>query len=289
MNLDANLLVIIFLFGLIIGSFLNVVIYRLPIILYASWNNDEANNDSQHNALAHKLKHKFSKFNLAKPRSHCNNCANYLPFWCNIPIISFIFLKGRCYFCNSKIGYQYPIVELLNAILYVLVTYVASDYYMLVLYFIFISIVICLTFIDFNELLLPDELTLLLLWLGLLANTQVNIASSLSSAVIGAAIAYIFLWSLYWIFKLISKKDGLGYGDFKFFAAILAWFGSTAFIPILLIAPMLAMIYFIICLLFKKITFNTLIPFGPFLAIASMFVLFLHKTTYFEYFKYLII
>ena len=148
-----------------------------------------------------------------------------------------------------------------------------------------ISFAISLIVIDFNTFLLPDELTLPLLWLGLLVNINGLVANNLSVAVIGAMLGYVSLWLLYWVFKLLTKRDGMGYGDFKFLAAILAWFGYKAFIPILLIAPGLAIIYFIILRLLRRVELDQPIPFGPFLGIAGLVILYVNQTNILDYFE----
>jgi leader peptidase (prepilin peptidase)/N-methyltransferase len=163
--------------------------------------------------------------------------------------------------------------------------FLATDSLLLLCYLVFISFVVCLIVIDFNTFLLPDELTLLLLWLGLLVNIKGLVAIDLMSSVIGAMVGYVSLWLLYWIFKLITKREGMGYGDFKFLAAILAWFGYQAFIPVLLIAPMLAIIYFIILRLLHQLKLDQPIPFGPFLGIAALVLLCINRTGFLNYFQ----
>jgi leader peptidase (prepilin peptidase)/N-methyltransferase len=266
--------ILLFILGGVIGSFLNVVIYRLPIMLQHKWENDCA--------ILSGNEPTKSSFNLMYPRSHCRDCLKKIPEWANIPLIGFLILKGKCYFCKAKISKRYPFVELLTGGLFV----IAGCYFSGVLFLgllLYISFVICLVFIDYDNFILPDELTLPLLWLGLLFNIHGVLSGSLENAVIGAALGYFVLWSIYWGFKLITKKDGMGYGDFKFLAAILAWSGYQALIPVTFIASILGIIYFVIIIISDKIKTsgnikNALqhhIPFGPFLGLASLLFIFL--------------
>ena len=261
--------ILLFVLGIIIGSFLNVVIYRLPIILENKWQNDCAILGG-HDPIN-------SPVNLFFPSSHCVNCKNKIPFWSNIPIIGFLLLNGKCFFCKSKISIRYPLVEILSGTLFS----VAGMYYeglSLFAVLILISFVICLVFIDFDKFLLPDELTLLLLWLGLLFNLNGMLSGSLEGSVVGAILGYMVLWSIYWIYKLLTKKDGMGYGDFKFLAAILAWTGYVGIIPVTMLASSLGIVYFIIIYLSNKllkgIAFKNIleqhIAFGPFLGAAAI-------------------
>jgi leader peptidase (prepilin peptidase) / N-methyltransferase len=220
--------VLLFILGAVVGSFLNVVIYRLPIILKQQWKNDakdvlqlessttlEASSDtigmnSDTNDHNDSLEHKF---NLFYPFSHCPLCKTKIRFWTNIPIIGYFLINGRCLHCQSKIAIVYPLVELITAVLFVAVGFFTNSPWLLMAYLAFVSIVICLIVIDYNEMLLPDELTLSLLWLGLLANLNGAVCGSLQSAVIGAFVGYLVLWLVYWLVKLITHKDGMGYGN----------------------------------------------------------------------------
>lgn len=257
--------------GLCIGSFLNVVIYRLPIMLKKKWRNecieilDEECSLSLDNDGA---------FNLLKPDSHCPNCQRDIPIWANIPVISYFLLRGKCRFCNEKISIRYPLVELLTSGLFVAVGLVFTDGALIVAGLFFVAIIICLVFIDLDTFLLPDELTLPLLWLGLLVNLNGMIAPNLSSAVIGAAFGYLILWSIYWIFKLITKKEGMGYGDFKLLAALGAWFGWQSLVNILLVSSMLGIIYAFVLRFSGRLSKGDPVSFGPFLGIAGVITLF---------------
>ena len=260
---------ILFLLGLIIGSFLNVIIYRLPIILNRRMHNECVG------ILGVDLPLYLEKFSLFFPFSHCTACKVRVPFWANIPLIGYFLLNGRCYNCKTKISIRYPLVELLTAVLFVLAGYIHNDIVILPGLLLFTSITLCLILIDYDTFLLPDELTLCLLWLGLLFNLTGIFAGSLANAVIGAVVGYMLLWLVYWGFKLITKKDGMGYGDFKFLAAILAWVGYQGLVPVLLISSLAGIVYFIVAKLSGKLKIEEPtghIPFGPFLGVAGLVV-----------------
>lgn len=260
---------ILFVFGACIGSFVNVVIFRLPIMLSRKYviaaaeviDIDYIKPDSYPD-----------RFNLLTPQSRCFKCNTNIG-WLNIPILGYIFTRGKCIECKHKYSIQYLVVELTTALLFALVGYMNSNLFIILAQMIFISIVICAIVIDYNTLLLPDELTLPLLWIGLLVNLHGLISGGLARAVLGAAIGYLLLWSIYWIFKLITKREGMGYGDFKFLAAILAWLGLNAIIPVLIIAPLLGIGYFIAVYIARKISISSIIPFGPFLGISAIVTL----------------
>lgn len=261
----------LFLFGSIIGSFLNVVIYRLPIILQRKWRKDCCESlDIEYN----KIDDLPNKYNLLTPASHCSICQAPVPFWSNIPILGFFIVRGKCHNCKSKISFQYVIIEILVALLFSYVGYTTLEVWVILAKILFISFVLCAIFIDYKTFLLPDELTLPLLWFGLLVNIHGMLSGSLANSVVGAAVGYFSLWFVFWAFKLVTRRDGMGYGDFKFLAAILAWLGIGGFIPILFIAPLLGILYFLVVYLCGKQKINHPIPFGPFLGIAAILVLF---------------
>ncbi|HLX54764.1 MAG TPA: prepilin peptidase [Aquella sp.] len=262
-------IVLLFL-GLIIGSFLNVVVYRLPVILRRKWHNES----KEHLSLD--IVCPYEPINLIHPASHCPVCKAKIPLWANIPLLGYFIVNGRCHHCRTQISVRYPFVELITGVLFVTAGYISNDVVLLPALLVFISFVICLILIDFDAMLLPDELTLSLLWLGLLVNINGILSLSLANAVLGAAIGYVSLWLVYWLFKLVTKRDGMGYGDFKFLAAILAWTGYQAFVVVLLISSMLGIMYYIIAKLTGKLHLNGNvaghIPFGPFLGIAGLVV-----------------
>lgn len=275
---DSLRYIIAVVFGLCIGSFLNVVIVRLPVILKHKWAKqsleflEEENLDPElleQVIINLSLKSSSEKISLSFPASHCVYCQQKLQFWMNLPILSYLILKGRCYFCSKKISIHYPIVELATALLFGYIAYLYQDLFHLLEYFIFFSVIIVAAVIDFQTMLLPDEITLPFLWLGLLFNIQGFISGSLLSSIIGAIFGYIFLATIYWTFKLLTKKEGMGFGDFKFLAAIGAWLGVNYIIPIAMISSISTIIYAIAFFMIKRKNLTTAVPFGPFLALAA--------------------
>lgn len=249
-----------------IGSFLNVIIYRFPLMLNYTWHKQ------CEEYLDIKISHTTSIiFNLAWPKSHCIHCKNNLKLWHNIPILSFIFLHGRCAFCKEKISWQYPAIELMTAILAVILAIQYGVSLQFFAYCLLTYALICLVFIDLKQQLLPDHITLPFLWLGLFFNIF-NIFCPLAAAVTGVIIAYCSLWIINFLFKLYMKKDGMGNGDFKLFALFGAWFGWYTLPLILFIAAASGMIVSIMLLLANKISRQQAIPFGPYLAIAGWLV-----------------
>ena len=262
--------IVLFILGAVIGSFLNMVIHRLPIILMRKWRRASCETLEVDYI---KIDDYPERFNLILPASQCANCKSTIPFWANIPLLGFFIVKGQCVKCHTKISLTYLWVELFCSVLFAYAGYTTPDLWLLALKLIFIAFVLCAIVIDWQTFLLPDELTLSLLWLGLLTNWHGLISGSLASSVAGSALGYLSLWSVYWLFKLLTKRDGMGYGDFKFLAAILAWIGIDGFMPILLIAPVLGIIYFTVAYLLGKAKLQKPIPFGPFLGIAAIIVL----------------
>ncbi len=254
------------IFGLIIGSFLNVVIYRMPKILTRQW---------QQNCLALQCKEMPDQapLTLATPRSACPTCNHTITAIENIPVISYLFLGGKCKSCKTRISIRYPLVEILTGALLGLVAYQFGYTYTTLFAWIFILALIILSLIDFDTQLLPDDITLPLLWLGLLFNLN-NGFTDLKSAVIGAAIGYLILWSIFWLFKITTKKDGMGYGDFKLLAAIGAWFGWQLLPAVVLLSSVLGAIIGIGLMWLKGKSSQTAIPFGPFLALGGIAALF---------------
>lgn len=254
------------LFGLMIGSFLNVVIYRLPKMMEQAW---------QNNCLELQGKEipANSKFTLATPRSVCPHCAHKISALENIPVISYLWLKGRCRACKSPISARYPLVEILTASLLGLVSWKFGYSYTTLFAAAFTFALISLTFIDFDTQLLPDDITLPLLWLGLLFNLNYGF-TDLKSAVIGAMAGYLVLWSVFWLFKLLRGKEGMGYGDFKLLAAIGAWFGWQLLPAVILLSSTLGALIGIALIVLTKRDKNIPMPFGPYLAIGGIAALF---------------
>ncbi|HQD66880.1 MAG TPA: prepilin peptidase, partial [Casimicrobium huifangae] len=207
-------------FGALIGSFLNVVIYRLPVMMEHAWQDELA--DAQGNEPAPR-----ERFNLVVPRSRCGQCGHAITALENIPIISWLALRGRCSACGTRISARYPLVEAATAALFVTCAWHFGFTFQALAAMTFCAVLVTLTGIDLDTQLLPDQLTLPLLWLGLLVNLFAMFAH-LPDAVIGAAAGYLVLWSVYWLFKLVTGREGMGYGDFKLLGALGAWFGWQA-------------------------------------------------------------
>ena len=255
------------IFGLMVGSFLNVVIHRLPKIMEREWHNNCL--DLQDQKIP-----ELAQYTLAKPRSACPNCGHKITALENIPVISYLFLKGRCSSCHANISIRYPLIEALTGMLIGLVSWKFGYTSTTLFAWVFCFALVSLTFIDFDTQLLPDDITLPLLWLGLLFNLN-NGFTTLNAAVIGAIAGYMILWSIYWAFKLATGKEGMGYGDFKLLAAIGAWFGWQLLPAVILLSSVLGAIIGISLIIFTKQGRETPMPFGPFLAIGGIAALFL--------------
>jgi leader peptidase (prepilin peptidase)/N-methyltransferase len=254
------------LFCLCVGSFLNAVIHRLPLMLFADWKAQ----CSEYLELPFEAP---EKINLFYPRSFCPQCKTLISAWHNIPLISYLFLQGKCNKCHKSIPIRYFFVEAftLASSLLALWQFGFSLQLVFALLFIWISIIIC--FIDLKHQIIPDSLSLSLLWLGLLANTM-GLFTSLPNAVLSAISAYLFLWFFIQLFYLITGKIGMGNGDFKLYAAFGAWFGWTTLPFILLFSSLVGAIVGIIYLKTSKQNKATPIPFGPFLVFAGLVSLF---------------
>ncbi len=253
--------------GLIIGSFLNVVIVRIPKMMEQEW---------QEEARAFlelpPEKKKTDKLNLFLPRSHCVHCKKKLSVWQNIPVLSFIFLRGKCAHCQKVISWQYPVVELLTALLSMVVAWQfgATPQGFAAIFFTYMIVVLC--FIDLNTQLLPDSFTISTLWIGLLISLVPLFANPVS-AILGAAAGYGLLWVTGWLFVLIRKKEGMGYGDYKMLAMLGAWLGIQSILFVLLMAVVIGLVLQVSLLIFKKINPKNPLPFGPYLAIAGWVML----------------
>lgn len=264
--------------GVLIGSFLNVVIYRLPIMMERDWKSECAEYFPEA-----KLEVNEERFNLVVPRSRCPECSHLIGSTENIPMLSWLFQKGRCKHCDCKISKRYPSIELLTGLLSFMVAYTVPFGWPLLFALVFTWVLISLTFIDFDTMLLPDQLTLPLLWFGLLININGAFAG-LTDAVLGAAFGYLSLWSIYWVFKLLTGKEGMGYGDFKLLAALGAWFGWQALPLIILLSSFAGAIIGITLILMSKDKKSRPMPFGPYLAIAGwVFLVYGDEITQFYY------
>ncbi len=263
--LQANTVLFLTLVGLLslaIGSFLNVIIYRLPIMLKRQWQQECAE------LLKRPLSSKKIIFNLAVPRSHCPHCKKTISGRYNIPLISFILLKGKCPYCDNKIPFRYPIVELICCVLSIFIAFKFGVSAKTVALLPFTWALIVLVFIDFEHLLLPDIITLPFLWLGLLLSLFGLFCSSFE-AIVGATSGYLILWSSAQIFRLIRGKEGIGQGDFKLLAMFGAWLGWQVLPFIILCASLLGAIIGITLIFLKKHSLQKPIPFGPYIAIAG--------------------
>ena len=262
--------------GLLIGSFLNVIVYRLPIVMERDWKQQcydylEIENAEPH---THLTSEKFEVFNLLKPDSHCLGCNHEIRIWENIPILSFVLLGGKCSKCKMSISLRYPSVEVVTGILSGLVAYTFGATWLTLAVLILTWSLVVLTLIDFDHQLLPDVITLPLLWLGLLVNTlDLGFGVSLEEAVIGAIAGYSILWAFYWVFKLAAGKEGMGYGDFKLLSALGAWMGWKSLLLIIGLSSIVCAILGLIMILAKRSDKSMPIPFGPFLAGAGFIML----------------
>ena len=264
------LLVMVGLFSLLIGSFLNVVIYRLPIMLERQWKQDcqEWQNDTPAEVPT-------SDFNLVVPRSECPTCGHRISAWENIPVISYLFLRGKCAGCQTPISIQYPLIELVTALLSVLVAWKTGYGAALPALLGFTWVLVALAMIDAKTMLLPDVLTYPLLWAGLLLNMD-SLFTSLPNAVLGAVWGYLSLWLVFHLFRLLTGKEGMGYGDFKLLAALGAW-GGWQILPFVIFAgSLLGAVFGIAWMITKREKHSVPMPFGPWLAIAGFIALIWH-------------
>ncbi len=256
--------------GLLVGSFLNVVIYRLPKMMERDWQNqcrDFLANDGDIASLPNNNA-KQEPFNLMVPASRCPHCGHKIKPWENVPIISYIFLRGKCANCKTGISPRYPIIELVTGLLSVAVIYYVGVKWSGLAALIFTWSLIALTMIDLDTYLLPDDITLPLLWLGLIANSF-GAFTDLPSALWGAIAGYLALWSVYKLFKLLTGKEGMGYGDFKLLAALGAWMGWQMLPQIILLSSLVGAVIGIGMIVIRGRDKNIPIPFGPYLAIAG--------------------
>ncbi|WP_154222106.1 prepilin peptidase [Marinicella rhabdoformis] len=251
----------IFILGLVVGSFLNVVILRYPEILKYSWEKE----------CAEYLEKPFKKTKppgLILSRSYCPKCKKQLRAWHNIPLFSFLFLKGACGFCKEPIPWRYPVVELLTGLLSLLLAYSYGFSYQLIAALILLWFLIAITGIDVDTYLIPDQLSLTLLWVGLFISLF-GVFITVEEAVVGALVGYLSLWLVFWIFKLATGKEGMGYGDFKLLAAGGAWLGAEPLLIVLIMASITGLLAAVVEKFFGNGSGK--IPFGPYLS-AGIFI-----------------
>ncbi|WP_198034213.1 prepilin peptidase [Acidihalobacter ferrooxydans] len=255
--------VLVGLLGLIVGSFINVVVYRLPRMLERRWRNEcQALFDPTENPVEQ------SAYNLAVPQSACPACGHQIRAWENIPVISYLFLRGRCSACGVCISLRYPTIEITTAVLALLVAWQFGPSWKTALALPFTWALLALALIDLETQLLPDAITLPLLWLGLISNVN-GLFVPLQQAVLGAAAGYLSLWLVYHLFRLLTGKEGMGYGDFKLLAALGAWFGWQMLPLTILLSSLVGALVGITLMLFRRMQQGTLLPFGPYLAAAG--------------------
>ena len=257
---------VLLLLGLLVGSFLNVVIHRLPKIMEREWHSFCAELGQQTAATP-------ETFNLVTPRSRCPSCATPVRAVDNIPLLSYILLRGKCRDCAAPISLRYPAVEAFTGLLSAYIAWHFGVSVTTLAALLFCWALIALTFIDADTQLLPDQITQPLIWLGLLVNLG-NLFTDLTSALIGAVVGYLALWSIYWLFKLITGKEGMGYGDFKLLAAIGAWLGVSMLPLVILLSSLVGAVVGISLIMFARHARSQPIPFGPYLAGGGVIALF---------------
>ena len=260
--------------GLLIGSFLNVVIHRLPKMLERQWAQECAaltNPESPPPTT--------EPFNLMVPRSRCGHCGHQIRWYENIPLVSFLLLKARCSNCHQPIGWRYPLMELATGLLWGACAWRWGLSWSALAWAGFGSALLTLAAIDWDTTLLPDDITLPLVWAGMCATTLGWTQASLADAVWGAIAGYLSLWLVFWVFKLATGKEGMGYGDFKLFAALGAWFGWQALIPVILMSSVIGAVVGIGMKFSSGLREGGYIPFGPFLALAGLTAMFSSPAT----------
>ncbi|PSV12079.1 prepilin peptidase [Photobacterium leiognathi] len=252
------------IFGLLVGSFLNVVIYRLPIMMERQWRKECQECLPEINA-----EQNDSVFNLSVPRSRCPHCNHAISALENIPVISWLVLGGKCKECKAPISKRYPAIELLTAAMSLTVSLMLPPSWWSLAVIFFTFALIALTFIDIDKMLLPDQITLPLMWAGILLSVAGISPVSLTDSVIGAMAGYLSLWSVFWVFKLLTKKDGMGYGDFKLLAALGAWLGWQLLPFVVLLSSLVGALCGLVLLKMQDADNQTPFSFGPYLAIAG--------------------
>lgn len=259
------------LLGLLLGSFLNVVIYRLPKMMERQWQRECAEVAGQAGSVAQPPNLQPTPtpeaFNLLVPRSRCSACGREVRWHENIPVLSYLLLRGKCAGCGASYGLRYPLVELASGLLFAFCAWRWGGSVQTLLWCGFSAALLSLALIDWDTTLLPDDITLPLLWAGLIAaGLHWNASVPLLDALWGAVAGYLSLWLVYWAFKLATGKEGMGYGDFKLFAALGAWFGWTALVPMILMASVIGAVIGIGMKFSSGLRAGGYVPFGPFLA-----------------------
>jgi leader peptidase (prepilin peptidase) / N-methyltransferase len=267
------------LVGLLVGSFLNVVIHRLPRMLEAQWASElEACVSTTPPIIAtdgatSALIKKQSKLSLSTPKSRCPKCDHSLRWFENIPLLSYAALRGKCSACGISIGKRYPLIELLTAVFFGYCCNRWGPSQETIVWSAFSALLLCLATIDWDTTILPDDLNYILIWLGLISSTVEITGISATQSIQGAVFGYLSLWSIYWIFKLITGKEGMGHGDFKLLAGLGAWFGATSLIPLMIYASISGLAVGLLLKSTDTLRDGKYIPFGPFLATAGYLII----------------
>ncbi|RRS04359.1 prepilin peptidase [Aquabacterium soli] len=269
----------LFVVGLLIGSFLNVVIHRLPLILERQWRQDardmlelgdQAGDDKP--------------LSLSQPASRCPSCGHQIRWYENIPLVSWLVLRGKCSGCGSRISWRYPLVELATGLLFAACAWRFGPHPFTLAWCGVVAVLVAASLIDWDTTLLPDDLTLPLLWAGLVAAGLGWASLPLHDALWGAVAGYLSLWSVYWVFKKATGKEGMGYGDFKLLAALGAWLGWKMLLPIILISSIIGAVVGIALKIQSSLREGQYVPFGPFLAGAGLVVLFAGEARVLDWF-----
>ena len=282
--LDAYLSILLtpaalFVIGLLIGSFLNVVIHRLPLMLERQWQQDardmlelgdQASDDQP--------------LSLSQPASRCPSCGHQIRWYENIPLISWVVLRGKCSGCSARISWRYPLVELATGLLFAACAWHFGPQPFTLAWCGVVAVLVAASMIDWDTTLLPDDLTLPLMWAGLVAAGLGWAALPLHDALWGAVAGYLSLWTVYWVFKKATGKEGMGYGDFKLLAALGAWLGWKMLLPIILISSIIGAVVGIILKIKSSLREGQYVPYGPFLAGAGLVVLFAGETRVLDWF-----
>lgn len=271
-----------FVFAATIGSFLNVVIHRFPVMMKREWQQEcnqylqEYHVDVVKQIGIEKLNKPIDtypeKYNLMVPGSACPKCKTAIKPWHNLPIVGWLMLRGKCVACDAPISSRYPIIELVTGLLVATIAWHFGPSWQFVFAAILTFVLIALTGIDLDEMLLPDQMTLPLLWLGLLINLNHTFTTP-TDAVIGAAAGYLSLWSVFWLFKLLTGKEGMGYGDFKLLAVFGAWLGWQMLPLVILLSSLVGALVGITLIVLKRNQLVNPIPFGPYIAAAGWIAL----------------
>lgn len=262
--------------GLLVGSFLNVVAYRIPIMLQREWRKQccetlETTDSSSEYEIS---SNRYDIFNLYTPASYCYHCNHKIKLWENIPVVSYLSLGGKCSSCKSKISIRYPSIELTTSVLSALVAFTFGPTWLTLALLIFTWSLLVLALIDFDHQLLPDDITIPVLWLGLFVNAvDLGLGVSIHDAVIGAISGYMILWAFYWMFKFATGKEGMGYGDFKLLAVLGAWMGWQTLLPIIALSSLIGALTGILMIIIKEKDRSLPMPFGPYLAGAGFIIL----------------